>query len=337
ADAYGHGAVAVTRALLQSGVSDFAVATLEEALALRQAGINSRLLVLGGCFAGQEDAFLRHSLMPAVLDLAAAVRLSAAAVRRRQQVRAHLKVDTGMGRVGFTPAALQEALPRLAGLPGLVIHGFMSHLACADEADAPVTGEQQRLFAEILGQLRSFGIHPAEVHLCNSAGVAGQVAPECTLARPGIMLYGGLPGPGFASRLDLKPVMHLRSCIAQIRHLPAGSGISYGHSYRASRPLTLAVLPIGYADGYNRLLSNRGEGIVRGVKVPVVGRVCMDWIMLDVSAVADIAVGDCVTLLGSAAGLTLLADDLADQIGTISYEVFCRIGPRVPRRYLPAL
>jgi len=314
ADAYGHGAVPVSRALARAGIIDFAVATLEEAQALRRAGIDANLLVLGGCFPGQEEGFIRDGLMPALLDLETAERLNKVAVLRRQQIRVHLKIDSGMGRVGFTPEQLQVALPRLKSMPGLVIQGLMSHFACADERASAVSAAQLKVFSDMMALVRSNGINPVEFHLSNSAGIAGHYCPECTLVRPGIMLYGGLPGDDFAPQLDLRPVMHLRSCIAQLRELPAGSGISYGHHYRAKGPIRVAVLPIGYADGYNRLLSNVGQGILRGCLVPVIGRVCMDWIMLDVSAVADAAIGDPVTLLGSSQGLTISGDAMAAQL-----------------------
>ena len=334
ANAYGHGAVPVTRALQSFGVRDFAVATLEEALELRHAGIVDNLLVLGSCFPGQEGAFLQYNLMPTLLDVETALRLNAEAVRQQRQLKVHIKVDSGMGRVGFLPPQLKEFLPKLRLLDGLIIEGFMSHLACADELDSSLTTAQQKQFRVMLQMVREAGIEPREIHLNNSAGLSGWECPECTLSRPGIMLYGGLPGTDFSAKLDLQPVMHLRSCIAQLRQLPAGSGISYGHCYHADADIQVAVLPIGYADGYNRLFSNCGQGILHGKKIPVIGRVCMDWIMLDVSEVENVAVGDCVTLLGSADGLTITGDDWGEQLDTISYEVFCRIGGRVPRRYL---
>ncbi|MDX2496125.1 MAG: alanine racemase [Desulfuromusa sp.] len=334
ADAYGHGAVPVTRALQSFGIHDFAVATLEEALELRGAGVTDNLLVLGGSFPGQEGAFLQHNLMPTLLDMETALRLNKEAVRQQRQLKVHLKVDSGMGRVGFLPQQLQESLPQLCQLDGLVFEGFMSHLACADELDSAVTTAQQAQFLTMLKMVREAGIEPREIHLNNSAGLSGWKCPECTLSRPGIMLYGGLPGSDFSATLDLQPVMHLRSCIAQLRRLPAGSGISYGHCYHAHNDLQVAVLPIGYADGYNRLFSNCGQGILRGQNIPVIGRVCMDWIMLDVSHISGVAVGDCVTLLGSAGGLSITGDAWAEQLESISYEVFCRIGSRVPRRYL---
>ena len=337
ADAYGHGAVPVARALQPFGIHDFAVATLDEALELREAGITDDLLVFGGCFPGQEGAFLQHNLIPALLDLETALRLNAEAVRQKTQLKVHLKVDSGMGRVGFLPQQLQDSLPQLCQLDGLVIEGFMSHLACADELHSTVTIDQQRQFRRMLQQLREAGINPREIHLNNSAGLSGWECPECTLSRPGIMLYGGLPGPEFSDKLDLRPVMHLRSRIAQLRQLPAGSGISYGHCYHASSDIQVAVLPIGYADGYNRLFSNCGQGILHGKKIPVIGRVCMDWIMLDVSQVPEVHIGDCVTLLGEADGLSILGDDWAEQLNTISYEVFCRIGGRVSRQYTPVV
>ena len=335
ADAYGHGAVPVTKELVRAGVVDFAVATLAEALTLRRAGIDENILILGGCFPGQEEVLLRESLMVALLDLATAERLNDVAVRNRQSIRVHLKVDTGMGRVGFTPEQLRIALPRLKTMPGLIIQGLMSHFACADEQQSDVSAAQQRLFADMIDLVRAGGINPVDIHLSNSAGISARYCSGCTLVRPGIMLYGGLPGDDYASVLDLQPLLHLRTRIAQLRELPAGSGISYGHRFRAERPIRMAVLPIGYADGYNRLLSNVGRAIVLGRMVPVIGRVCMDWTMVDVSSVPDVDVGDPVTLLGSSEGLVITADEMASQLETISYEVFCRISARVPRRYLP--
>ena len=336
ADAYGHGAVAITKALQSFGIKDFAVATLEEALELRHAGISDRLVVLGSCFPGQEGAFLDFDLRPTLLDAETALRLHREASKRQRQIAVHLKVDSGMGRVGFLPDQLRDFLSQLSKLDGLQIEGFMSHFACADELGSAVTLAQLKQFRQLLQLVREAGISPSEIHLNNSAGLSSKQCPECTLSRPGIMLYGGLPSAEFSEQLDLRPVMHLRSQIAQLRKLPAGSGISYGHTYHADADMQVAVLPIGYADGFNRLFSNCGQGILRGQFVPVVGRVCMDWIMLDVSNVADVQVGDCITLLGSADGLTITGDQWGEQLNTISYEVFCRIGGRVPRRYISA-
>lgn len=334
ADAYGHGVIPVARYFQQAGVRDFAVATLEEALELRRAGLDESLLVLGGCFPGQEGAFLEHHLLPALFDLQTAVRMNAEALQQNRQLAVHLKIDSGMGRVGFLPQQLGEFLPQLLQLKGLKVAGLMSHLACADELDSVVTAQQLQQFRAVQTMLRDAGILPEDIHISNSAGLSGLDVPEATIVRPGIMLYGGLPGAAFAEKLDLQPVMHLRSRIAQLRTLPAGSGVSYGHKFHAARETRVAVLPIGYADGYNRLFSSCGQGILHGQKVPLIGRVCMDWIMFDVTDLPQTEIGDCITLLGSAGGLSILGDDWAEQLGTISYEVFCRIGSRVPRRYL---
>lgn len=333
ADAYGHGAVPVATCFRRAGIRDFAVATLEEAIELRDAGFDEALLVLGGCYVGQEQAFIERQLMPALLDPRTALRLSAEAVRQKKRISVHLKVDSGMGRVGFLPEQLRDFLPQLRQLPGIEIVGLMSHLACADELDSGVTLQQLDRFRGVQQMLKGAGVVPADIHISNSAGLSAWEVPEATLLRPGIMLYGGLPGPDF-TQLDLQPVMHLRSCISQLRTLPSGRGVSYGHNFHTTRETRVAVLPIGYADGYNRLLSNCGRGILHGQMVPLIGRVCMDWIMFDVTDVPEVREGDCVTLLGSADGLSILGDDWAQQLGTISYEVFCRIGGRVPRRYL---
>lgn len=333
ADAYGHGAVPVTDCFLRAGVRDFAVASLEEALELRTAGIKASILVLGGCYPDQEEMFIEHNLMPALLDPQTALRLHEAASQLNTTIAVHLKVDTGMGRVGFLPQQLGAFLPQLQRLDGIRIVGLMSHLACADELDSGVTLQQLERFRSVQQLLRQAGIVPDDVHISNSAGLSGWDVPEATLVRPGIMLYGGLPGPDFADQLDLLPVMHLRSCIAQLRTLPKGSGVSYGHNFHTDRETRVAVLPIGYADGYNRLWTNCGQGILHGQKISLIGRVCMDWIMFDVTDVPQAKIGDRVTLLGSADGLSITGDQWAEQLDTISYEVFCRIGGRVPRRY----
>ena len=208
----------------------------------------------------------------------------------------------------------------------------MSHLACADEIASDVTPGQIEVFRRILTQFTAAGLRPPAIHLGNSAGLSAWPLPECTLVRPGIMLYGGYPGPEFEGRLDLRPVMTLETRIAQLRTLPVGSGVSYGHIFHTARPTRLATLPIGYADGYNRLLSNRAEVLVRGKRVPQVGRVCMDWILIDVTEVADAAVGDRVVLLGGDDGGQIRAEEWAEKIGTINYEVFCAISHRVPRQ-----
>lgn len=337
ADAYGHGAVAVARALEQVGAGRFGVALVEEGSELRAAGIGGEILVFGSVFPGQEAALLESRLTPFLFDLETAGRLNRAAGQRGLILDCHVKIDTGMGRVGFLPGEMPQVLPQLARFSALRVVGVVSHLALADDLSSPVTATQRQLFREQLKQVAAAGFSPRWRHISNSAGLLGPELEECNLVRQGISLYGGYPGPGFAASMDLRPVMALRTVVAQLRSLPTGSGVSYGHRFVTQRPTRVAVLPIGYADGYNRLLTNRGRVIVRGHFAPVIGTVCMDWTLVDVTDLPEVAVGDTVTLLGQADGLQVSAEEWAEMLGTINYEVFCRIGARVPRVCLPAV
>ncbi|AMV73168.1 alanine racemase [Desulfuromonas carbonis] len=334
ADAYGHGALPVARTLQACGADYFGVAMVAEGTALRQGGIQRPILVLGGAAPGEEALLLDQNLTPVIFDLPAARRLSAAAMAAGRSCRYHLKVDSGMGRLGFVPADLPAVLPRLADLPGLEMAGLISHFALADQADHPITQTQAERFRAMLGTVRAAGFAPALVHLSNSAGLYGPALPDCNLVRPGIALYGGLPADYLAGEIDLRPVMRLYTTIAQLTAVPPGAGVSYGHRFVASRPTLIAALPVGYADGYARRLSGCGEVLVRGHRAPVAGTVCMDWTMVDVTDVPAVAVGDRVTLLGRDGSEEVTAEEWAGRIGTISYEVFCLISQRVPRVYL---
>lgn len=333
ADAYGHGAARVAPALQAAGADCFGVAMVEEGVELRQAGIARPILVLGGLYPGQEEAIVRHALVPCLFDLEAARRLDACARQAGRILPYHLKLDTGMGRVGFRPVELPAVLGELAALTGLAMEGVITHLALADEPEHPFTDEQLRLFRDCLGQIRAAGFAPAHTHLANSAALFSREIPECNLVRPGIVLYGGLPSSHFAGRLDLRPVMSFRTGVAQLKTVPAGTGISYGHRFRATRPTLLAAIPVGYADGYSRHLSCVGEVLVRGARAKVTGTVCMDWTLIDVSHIPGVAVGDPVTLLGRDNGNVITAEEWAQKVGTISYEVFCQVSKRVPRIY----
>jgi alanine racemase len=333
ADAYGHGAARVAPALQAAGADYFGVAMVEEGVELRRAGIVRPILVLGGLYPGQEEEVSHHALIPCLFDLAAARRLNACAMAAGRVLPYHLKLDTGMGRIGFRPEDLSAVLGELAALKGLALEGVITHLALADEPDHPFTDEQLGLFRDCLGRIRTAGFAPAYTHLANSAALFSREIPECNLVRPGIVLYGGLPSAHFAGRLDLKPVMSFRTSVAQLKTVPAGTGISYGHRFRASWPTTLAAIPVGYADGYSRHLSCQGEVLVRGQRAKVAGTVCMDWTLIDVSHIPGVAVGDQVTLLGRDNGNLISADEWAAKVGSISYEVFCQVSKRVPRIY----
>jgi alanine racemase len=333
ADAYGHGAVPVALALERAGAATFGVALVEEGCELRAAGLQGEILVFGSIFPGQEEPLFEADLTPFLFDLEVAERLNKMALARETVLNCHLKIDTGMGRVGFLPTELPAVLARLRELDGLKIDGVLSHFALADDLTSAVTAEQRQLFRRQLQLLEAAGVHPRWRHISNSAGLIGPELEECNLVRQGISLYGGCPGPGFELLLDLRPAMALRTVVSQLRTLPAGSGVSYGHRFVTERETRLAVLPVGYADGYNRLFTNRGRVLVRGRYAPVVGTVCMDWILVDVTELPDVVAGDSVTLLGQADGLQISAEEWAEQLGTINYEVFCRIGQRVPRVY----
>lgn len=333
ADAYGHGAQRVAPALAAAGADLFGVAIVEEGIELRNAGVRQPIIVLGGFYPGQELSLLQHELIPCLFDLDSARRLETIAAAAGVIWPYHLKIDTGMGRIGFLPEELAAVLPQLATLTHLRLDGVLSHLALADDPPHPLTTEQIDLFRVILSQVRAAGFTPADIHLGNSATIFSRDIPECNVVRPGIALYGASPSEYFAGQLDLRPVMSFRSRIALLKSVPAGTGISYGHRYRALRPSIIAAVPVGYADGYSRQLTNRGEVLVRGQRAPVAGTVCMDWIMVDVTDVPGVSVGDEVTLLGRDHNDAISAEEWAAKVGTISYEIFCNVSKRVPRIY----
>lgn len=330
-DAYGHGAKHVATCLQDEGADLFGVASAEEGAQLRQAGIERPIVILGGFSPGEETTLLTHRLSPVLIEVEAARRLNQAALAAGAVCRCHLKLDTGMGRVGFRPEELAGVLQEASGWQGLALDGVVSHLALADAPESPLTAEQYGVFCRMLAQIRQAGFQPRWVHLGNSAALFAHDLPECNLVRPGIVLYGGLPSDYFAGRLDLKPVMSWHTHIRQIKEVPPGTGISYGHRFKADKPTRLAALPVGYGDGYSRLLSNKGEVLIHGRRARVVGTVCMNWIMVDVTDIPDVRVGDRATLLGGDGAACIPAEETAAKMGTISYEVFCLVSKLLPR------
>jgi alanine racemase len=336
ADAYGHGAVHVARVLQQLGVAMLGVAIAEEGLELRTSGIEVPILMLGGLSPGQEELVINNKLQVAIFAAEQISRLEAVAADLDKLCSCHLKLDTGMGRLGVLPSDLTDILELLHHCPHLLVDGVMSHFAVADEPNHPYTQQQASCFAAGVAQIRAAGFKPRYIHAANSAAIfadpfSADGAVECNLARPGIALYGGQPLAG--NKLPLQPVMSFRSAIAYLKQLPAGCGVSYGLHFQTKRPTIIAAVPVGYADGYNRLLSNVGTALVRGQRVSVAGTVCMDWTLFDVTDVGAVAAGDVVTLLGCDGQECFCADDWAAKAGTISYEVFCQISKRVPRYY----
>jgi alanine racemase len=336
ANAYGHGVSRVAPVLAATGASLFGVALVEEGVELRRLGIEQPIVVLGSVFPGQEDDVLNYRLAPVLYDLACAGRLNDAASAAGRIIDYHLKVDTGMGRLGLRSDRLKEVLSDLKKLQSLNMVGLMSHLAMADEPSRPLTGSQYEAFALTIERVKQSGFNPGYRHIANSAGIFSRELAGCNLVRPGIALYGGLTGGPFVRGLTQQPVMRFVSQVAQLKDILPGEGVSYGHRFVATRPSRIAAVPVGYADGYNRLLTNRGEVLIRGRRLPVAGTVCMDWILIDVTDLDDIQVGDQVTLLGRDGDEEITAEEWADKVGSITYEVFCQISKRVPRVFVNA-
>jgi len=339
ADAYGHGFMDVAEELEKLGVTAYGVAFLAEGIQLRKSGIDRTILILGGSYPGQEKKCVGFNLSTTVFDLRQAKALNDAAARLYRKARIHVKIDTGMGRLGIPLADVADFFRELGQFPHLDMEGMISHFAAADELDQSgreYTDHQAELFARAIALAREAGFNPRYLHIANSAAAFGLDLPVCNLVRPGIALYGALPSADFAGTMDLKPVMALKSRVAMLKWVAPGTSISYARRYTAGERTLVASVPVGYADGYRRSLTNRGEALVRGVRVPVIGTVCMDWIMLDVTAVPEVAAGDEVVLMGcDQSGNSVRAEELADWAQTIPYEIFCGISKRVPRVYLP--
>jgi alanine racemase len=333
ANAYGHGAVPVTRALMQAGVRRFGVATIEEGIQLRKAGINHAIAVLGPILSSEIPALVAHRLVPVIYELSMARELAAHVPPAAAPYPIHVKIDTGMGRLGFEADQL-SALLDMADLDrGLRLDGLMTHLADADSADPSYTNEQLKRFHVALDKAATSGRTLPLIHMANSAGIIMHPATHFSMVRPGIMLYGYHTLPPGSPPIDLRPVLSWHSTIALIRAIPRGGCVSYNRTFTAQRASRIAILPIGYGDGYSRRLSNRGHVLIRERRLPVVGRVCMDMTMVDVTDVPDAESGDQAVLIGRQGSVAITASDVAAELGTIPYEILCSIGPRVPRLY----
>jgi alanine racemase len=348
ADAYGHGAVAVAR-VLAPACDALAVSLVEEGLELRAAGITCPILVLGAYYGGRHSEVLEEGLTPVVYDLADLERFGTVPARRRPRAAGaladgrspsraalHLKLDTGMNRLGFSAAGLQAALDRVAGVSGLHVEGVCTHFSSADLPDESWTREQLRRFATSLDLLRARGLAGVVVHAANSAAMARFPEARFAAVRPGLALYGAMPSPVVAQHVPavaaLEPALSLRTRIMALHEVAPGAAVSYGARWVAERASRIATLPIGYADGYPRHVEG-AQVLVRGARVPVVGAVCMDMMMADVTSVPGAEVGDPVTLIGRDGAEAIGTDDLARWAGTVNYEILCGISKRVPRLY----
>ena len=341
ANAYGHGAVEVARQALAGGADWLGVARIHEGMALRKAGIQGKILVLNYTPPEFAPLALEHDLALTVFDLDTAKAIADTAAAAGRQISAHLKSDTGMGRLGLRPTGEKatgldpdrmDLAIRIASLPGLDLEGIFTHFAAADSRDPAYTEKQFALFGEYIGELRKRGLEFKLRHAANSAAIIAHPHTHLDMVRAGIALYGLNPSAEVnLDHLDTRPVMALKARLVHVKKVPAGFCVSYGMTYRAPRPTTIATIPLGYADGYSRLLSSKGTMLVRGQRAPIVGRVCMDLTMLDVGHIKGVRTGDEAVALGRQGDETISADEIAGVLGTINYEIVSSITARVPR------
>lgn len=332
ANAYGHGAELVARELVAGGYKRLCVAHVNEAVALLDAGVEAEFIVLSAILPPQAKVAVAYALEPSICTTEVAQALSQAATAAGRDVAVHIKVDTGMGRIGVGVDAAADFLAFCRGLAGVRVLGLMSHFASADEADKTSAERQLRLFRDVADLARTHGID--YVHMANSAGVLDLPTSHFDVVRPGIAVYGLAPSDEIASSLaaSLQPVLEWVTRISFLKEVSAGVGLSYGHAFTTTRDSLIATIPVGYGDGLARSLSGRFDVLVSGQRCPQVGRITMDQSLIDVTALRGrTALGDPVTLIGRQGGETIGAGELADRLGTISYEVVTAIAPRVPR------
>ena len=331
ANACGHGAVEVARTALQSGAAWLGVACLSEAISLRNAGIKAPILVLGYTPDWQAAEAVRHGITTTVYSRQVVEALSRAAQDLDRTARVHVKVDTGMGRLGLMPEDVPPFMQDISQLPGVCVDGIFTHMSSADEADLSYTKWQLARFEQALTMLREHHCLPEHVHAANSAMTLRLSEAYYNMVRLGIAMYGLNPSPEAPCPADFRPALAFKCQVAQVKRLPTGSCVGYGRTFRMERAGRIAVLPVGYADGFRRGPANWGEVLVHGIRVPIVGRVCMDQAMIDVTDVPSVRQGDEVVLIGKQGDETITVDDVARNLGTINYEVVSAILDRVPR------
>jgi len=334
ADGYGHGAVEVSRIVLDAGAEMLGVATVEEAIELREAGIEPPILILQYVLEEQIPELVAHDLSTTVCDRGFASALCKKTRAAGKTAKVHIKVDTGMGRIGVRPQDAVAFALELSKMPGLEIEGIFTHFPSADEEDLSFSRKQIGQFTAITQAVEAAGVRIPLRHTANSAAILNMPESHFDMVRPGIMLYGLHDSEHVSREVTLRQSMTLKTTIVFLKELPPGRTVSYGRTYTTSRRTLVATIPIGYADGYNRLLSNRAPALVRGKKISVIGRVCMDQTMLDVTDVADVSVGDEVVLYGGQGSEYISIEEIAALLGTIPNEVICAVGKRVPRVYV---
>lgn len=334
ADAYGHGATEVAKVALASGADWLGVALAEEGWALREEGIRAPILIMGPIFPSQLRLTLEADLIVAVFTWEVARCLDEEAKRMGKRAVVHVKVDTGMGRIGVPVRDALQFLEALHGLPHLEIQGIYTHFATADHADRSFTQRQMNDFLGLCREAAAMGIRIPLKHLSNSAAILQHPDTFQDLVRPGIMIYGCYPSSLVRREVRLRPAMTLRTQVAMVKVLQPGGSLSYGRTFVAQRPTRVATLPIGYADGLSRSHSNRGDILIRGQRAPIIGTICMDMTLVDVTHIPQVRPGDEAVIFGSQGSERISVEEVAERIGTVSYEVLSSVGVRVPRVYV---
>lgn len=337
ANAYGHGSVELAKTFAENGADCFAVSSLDEAVELRRyAHIDNEIFILGHTDARRTEELLTYDIEPAVFNLKNAEFFSQEARRLGKTLRVHIAVDTGMSRVGFQVNEFSVSeIKTIAALPNIEIRDMFTHFAVSDMKDKTFTREQYGHFRWMCKRMEEEGIHIALRHCCNSAAVLELPEYYCDMVRPGIIMYGCEPSPEIDIKpYDLRPVMSLRCCIAHVKLIDAGATVSYGRHYKTPSRRKIATLPVGYADGYSRILSGKVDVLYHGHRVPQVGAICMDQCMIDVSGEANVHAGDEVVLFGRQGDSFIPIEEIAAVCGTINYEIMCNISRRVPRVYM---
>lgn len=334
ADAYGHGALRTVDELSRMGVYAFGVATAEEAITLRREGVTEPILILGYVFEDSFDELIINNIDLTLFDMETALLLQKHAERLRRTVLSHIKVDTGMGRLGLQPTEESvEIIKKINALPNIKIDGMFTHFACADSEDKSSVNRQIEVFSEFVSSVKAQGVEIPLVHCCNSAGIIELQQPLFDMVRCGIIAYGLYPSEEVdKTNIKLTPVMSIKSHISFVKKVSAGFTVSYGSTFVADKEMEIATIPVGYADGYPRLLSNKGRVIVNGQYAQIIGRVCMDQFMVDVTGM-DVKRGDTVILMGSDGENTVSAEEIGEISGRFNYELICDINKRVPRVY----
>lgn len=331
ADAYGHGIKEVSKAIVDY-VDYFGVASLDEAGVLREIGIKKPILVIGAILPQEAEGVLKFNVIQTVSDLEIPGKLSKLAAAKNKKIKVHVKIDTGMGRIGFWHEEAIEFIKKIASLKSIIIDGIFTHFPDA-EADKVFTHNQIRNFKRLIENLWANDIYIPVKHTANSMALIDFKDSHMNMVRPGLMMYGIYPKQSLMKNILLKPALTLKTKITYVKSAPKGRSISYGMTYVTKKPTKIATIPVGYGDGYSRNFSNKAHVLIRGVRCPIAGRVCMDMCMVDVGHLKNPKVGEDVILIGSQAGEIIRAEELAKLINTIPYEVLCNIGRRVPRVY----